>query len=86
MEKGALSPVIVESYKQKNTSGLRGAIYIKPIAGQEPFTGDMHLSCSKVLCTDYQVKTKFIIKAKITSKEVGKSFDYSHYSWPYVLL
>ena len=80
------SYIIVESYKPKNTSGLHGAIHIKPISGQEPYTEDMHVECSKVLSDDYPVGTKFKIKAKITNKEGGKPFVYSHYSWDYEVL
>lgn len=78
--------IIVESYKPKCTSGLHGEIHIKPIEGQKPFTEDMHVECSKVLSKDYPVGTQFKIKAKITSKEGGKPFVYSHYSWAFELL
>ncbi|OMP32273.1 hypothetical protein [Mangrovimonas sp. DI 80] len=78
--------IIVESFIPKNLSGLHGKVHIKPIAGQEPFKPDIHVACSKSLSEDYPVGAKFKIKAKITSKEGGKPFVYSHYSWPYNVL
>ena len=83
MKKEQYSYIIVESYKPKNTSGLQGEVHIKPIKGQEPYTEDMHVECSKVLTKEYPVGTQFKIKAKITSKEGGKPFVYSHYTWPF---
>ncbi|WP_345189549.1 hypothetical protein [Algibacter agarivorans] len=46
----------------------------------------MHVRCSKELSTYYLVGTKFRIKAKITSKEGGKLFAHSHYTWSYEVL
>ena len=86
MKTEAYSYIIVESYKPKNTAGLHGDIHIKPIAGQEPYTENMHVECSKVLSNDYKIGTRFKIKAKITSKDGGKPFVYSHYSWPFEVL
>lgn len=78
--------IIVESYKPKKTSGLHGEIHIKPVAGQDPFTENMHVECSKKLSREYPVGSKFKIKAKITDKEGGTPFVYSHYSWPFEVL
>ncbi|MBD0824435.1 hypothetical protein [Aestuariibaculum marinum] len=80
------SEIIVESYIPDKLSGLHGKIHIKPIAGQEPFTEDMHVSCSKVLSQRYPVGTKFKIKAKLTSKEGGKPYLFSHRTWAYEVL
>ena len=78
--------ITVESYKPKVNKGYHGDVHIKPISGQEPYMEDMHVACSKVLSEEYPVGTKFRIKAKITSKEEGKPFAYSHYTWPFVVL
>ena len=86
MKKEEYNYIIVESYKPKNTSGLHGDIHVKPIAGQEPYTENMHVECSKVLSKEHPVGTKFKIKAKITSKEGGQPFAYSHYSWHFEVL
>lgn len=78
--------IIVESYVPEVNRGYHGEVHIKPVAGQEPYTEDMHVACSKVLSENYPIGTKFKIRAKITSNEGGKLFLYSHYSWPYEVL
>ena len=78
--------IIVESYRPRNTSGLHGEVHIKPIAGQDLYNEDMHVECSKKLSTDFPVGTRFKIRAKITDREGGKPFAYSHYSWPIEVL
>ena len=78
--------IIVVSYKPNNTSGLHGEVHIKPVAGQDPYKEDMHVRCSKELSRDYPVGSKFRIKAKLTSKEGGKLFIHSHYTWSYEVL
>jgi hypothetical protein len=83
MKKEIYSYIIVESYKPKNTAGLHGEVHIKPIAGQEPYTENMHVECSKVLINDYEIGTRFRIKAKITNREGGTPFAYSHYTWKF---
>lgn len=86
MKKEEYSYIIVESYKPKVNRGYHGEVHIKPVAGQEPYTEDMHVACSKVLSEDYKVGTRFKLKAKITSNEGSKPFAYSHYTWPFEVL
>jgi hypothetical protein len=78
--------IIVESFKPTDTSGRHGLVHIRPIAGQEPFKTTMFVECSKELMNDYPVGTKFKIKAKITNREGGTPFIYSHYSWSYEII
>lgn len=78
--------IIVESYYPRNTSGLHGPVHIRPLPNQAPFETVMHVECSKELSYDHPVGTRFKIKAKITQKEGGSKFIYSHYKWPYVVL
>lgn len=80
------STIIVESYKPESTSGLHGEVHIRPCEGQFPFTTDMHVACSKTLSNDYPPGTRFQIKAKLTSREGGAPFAYSHYLWKYTVL
>jgi len=75
--------IIVESYLPNSTSGLHGSVHIRPISGQNPYMTNMHVECSKTLSKDYPVGTRFKIRAKITTREGGTPFIYSHYSWPY---
>ena len=62
MIKEEYSYIIVESYKPKINRGYHGEIHIKPVAGQEPYTEDMHVRCNKNLSEDYPVGTKSKIK------------------------
>lgn len=78
--------IIVESFLPVDTSGRHGPVHIRPLPNQEPFKSSMFVECSKSLSNDYSVGTKFKIKAKITNKEGGTSFIYSHYSWPYEVI
>lgn len=82
-EKYAL--LIVESYRPLSTAGLHGEIHIRPVKGQEPYTQDMQVQCSKKLSdlSVYPLGTKFRIRAKINDREGGNPFLSSHYSWPF---
>lgn len=86
MEDHEYYQVVVESYIPVNRPGLHGDIHIRPISGQDPFTPDMHVECSKKLSEEYPVGTRFLIKAKITSREGGRKFAYSHYRWAFKVL
>jgi hypothetical protein len=78
--------IIVESFRPTITTGLHGEVHIRPLPNQDPYLTVMHVACSKVLSYDYPVGTKFRIQAKITQREDGAKFIYSHYSWPYEVL
>lgn len=78
--------IIVESYIPKVNRGYHGEVHIRPVVGQDPYSEDMHVRCSKDLSLKYPVGTKFRIKAKLTSKEGGKPFVHSHYTWNYEVL
>lgn len=86
MNKQEYTEIIVESFIIDKTSGKHGAIHIRPLPNQFPFEENMLVECSKQLINDYTIGTKFIIKAKIISKEGGKPFIYSHYSWNYTVV
>lgn len=78
--------IIVESYIPAVNKGYHGAVHIRPLPNQEPYLTTMHVECSKILSEDFPLGTKFRIKAKITQREGGTKFIYSHYSWPYEVL
>jgi len=80
--------IIVESFITKDTTGRHGLIHIRPIPGQEPFMTNMFVECSKELTNEhvYSIGTKFRIKAKITNKEGGTPYIYSHYTWNFIVL
>jgi hypothetical protein len=77
----------VESYYESG-SGLHGNGHIRPLLGQSPYEPWMRVECSKVLMDEkvHKVGSKFLIKAKITSREGGTPFIYSSYAWPYSVI
>lgn len=74
--------IIVESYYDLS-SGLHGPIHVRPLPGQDPFLTTMRVECSHEIINDYNVGSQFEIRAKITSREGGTPFIYSHYKWPF---
>lgn len=77
----------VESYYESG-SGLHGIVHIRPLPNQSPFETWMRVECSKLLMDEkvYKLGTKFLIKAKITSREGGTPFIYSSYAWSHKVI
>ena len=72
----------VESFIPDDTWGRHGLVHIRPVAGQGLST-DLFVECSKKLSRNYAVGTRFRIRAKLTDKEGGGEFLYSHFGWDY---
>lgn len=85
MDKSLYRYIIVESVRCK-TMDRYGDIRISPIPGQYPFTPDMFVECPNAMKQNYPVGTRFRIKAKITDREGGTPFIYTHYTWPFEVL
>ena len=85
MENKDYAFIIVESFKP-NAYTRKFGVHIRPLEGQEPYLSTMFVECNKELSFSYDVGTRFRIKAKITAKEGGTPFIYSHYSWPYEVI
>lgn len=66
--------------------GKHGDVHIMPLPNQEPYLDTMYVECSKTLSNDYEVGTRFRIKAKIVHPEGKASFVYTHYNWDYEVL
>jgi hypothetical protein len=77
--------IVVESYKPTDTSGLHGAVHIRPVAGQG-FANNMHVQCPKTMKVNYPVGTKFKIKAKLTDREGLGEFLYTSWRWPFEVI
>ena len=77
--------VEVESFTPSRTSGLHGAVHIRPRPGQG-LAEDMFVECSKRPSTDYPIGIRFRIKAKVTDKEGGRPFLYSYWGWEWDVL
>lgn len=78
--------ILVESFIPDDLNGKHGEIHIRPLPNQEPYKREYMVECNKALSYDHPLGTQFRIKAKITNREGGKTFIYSHYTWPYEVL
>lgn len=89
-----------ESFRLDSTSGHRDEIQLHLEYGQDLPTNVLKIctersidpfslltECSKNLLYDYQVGTKFLLKSKLTDRENGGLFFYTHYKWePFKIL
>lgn len=81
MKKADYASIIVESFypETKQMRGKHGAVHIRPLPGQDPYTTDLFVECSKQLSYGYPVGTKFRMRAKISYPSGARPFIYSHY-------
>jgi hypothetical protein len=77
--------ILVESFVPLSTAGRHGLVHVRPVRGQV-FDDALYVECSKELSHEYPVGTKFLIRAKLTDREGGGEFLYSHYRWPFKVL
>jgi hypothetical protein len=76
--------VVVETYENKGEPAAE-RIRARPVAGQGlPTT--MKVECSARMRNGYPVGTRFRIRAKVTDREGGTEFLYTHYSWAYAVV
>lgn len=73
--------VVIETYENLGEPAAE-RIRARPIPGQGLDTS-MKVECSNGMRTRYPVGSKLKIRAKITNREGGTDFLYTHYSWPY---
>lgn len=76
--------IAIETYSGRSTTSSEG-VRARPLAGQKLDTS-MNVECSSKMRKGYPVGTKFLIQAKITCKEGGTPFLYSHYNQPYKVI
>jgi len=76
--------VLVESYRADDTSGKHGKVHMRPVGGYK-YPSDLQVACSKSLSDPkrFPVSTKFMLQAKLTDRESGGEYLYSHHSWKY---
>lgn len=67
----------VETYFDSRTKKVR----VRPIEG-EMYSPEISVECPRSIRYQYPVGTKFLIYAKLTDREGGTPFLYSHHSWP----
>lgn len=85
MKDASYFDIVVESFVPTSTAGRHGLVYVRPVKGQR-FGEDLYVECSKELSHGYPVGTKFLIRAKLTDREGGGEFLYSHHRWPFKVL
>jgi hypothetical protein len=73
--------VVIETYYEVK-AGKKSRIHARPIEGQE-FSTSMDVECSRQMRTKYPIGTRFRLRAKVTDREGGKPFLYSHHGWPW---
>ena len=73
--------VIIETYHHAG-GGSSKKVRARPVGGQGLDTS-MNVECSSKMRKNYPVGTKFLIEAKLTNREGGSDFLYSHYNSPY---
>jgi len=76
--------VAIETYSGRGTTSSEG-VRARPLPGQKLDTS-MNVECSSKMRRGYPVGTKFLIQAKVTCKEGGTPFLYSHYNQPYKVI
>lgn len=81
---GHYRDVVIETYLNLH-GGSSKSIRARPLPGQGLDTST-NVECSSKMRTSYDVGTKFLIQAKLTDREGGTQFLYSHYNSPYQVL
>ena len=76
--------VVIETYHHTG-GGSAKKIRARPVKGQD-FDTSMNVECSSKMRKSYPVGTKFLIDARVSSKEGGTNFLYSHYESPYEIV
>lgn len=73
--------IIVETYHDERRKRTR----VRPVEGQA-YPQSMVVECPRSIREAHPVGTLFRIKAKLTDREGGNPFLYSHYNWPFEVL
>jgi len=76
--------VVIETYRNTH-GGSSKSIRARPLPGQGLDTA-MNVECSSSMRKEHPVGSKFLIQAKVTSRENGTPFLYSHYRSSYQVL
>ena len=76
--------ILVETYFAIKP-GKSSRIHVRPVAGQG-YATDADVECSRSMRVSAPVGSVFKVYAKLTDRESGKDFYYSHHSWPLELV
>lgn len=73
--------IAVETYLDHRTKKIR----VRPVAG-EMYPQTMAVECARSVRYQHPVGTRFRISAKLTDRDGGGQFLYSHHSWSMTVL
>lgn len=76
--------VVIQTYAAKGERSPR-EIRARPLPGQG-LDPNMNVECSEAMRNRYPPGSLLLVKAKVTDREGGAPFLYSHYGWAYRLL
>ncbi len=76
--------IVIETYRAVNEPSHHN-IRARPVAGQGLDTS-MNVECSSEMREGCDPGTKLKVRAKITNREDGTPFLYTHYKWDYQIL
>lgn len=76
--------IVIETYENFGEPAAE-KIRARPLPRQG-FPTNMKVECSSKMRKKYPIGTKFKIMAKLSNREGGTPFLYTHYSWDYEVL
>ena len=73
--------IVVETFIPKNHEHTDANIRVRPVEGQG-YSTDLRVECSRSVRKNHPVGTKLRIQAIESQRAGGKTYLYSHHSWP----
>lgn len=80
----AYKELVIETYENIGEPAAE-RIRARPLPGQG-FPTNMKVECSLKMRNKYPIGSKIKITAKVSNRQGGTPFLYSHYSWDYEIL
>lgn len=77
--------LVVESFCPESTIGHRGSVHVRPVPGQGVDTS-LYVECSREMTRLHAVGTRFLVKAKYSSRQGGAPFLKAPYAWGYTVV
>ena len=77
--------IVAESFSGDRGGGYSEKVHVRPVEG-EMFPQSLRVEGPRSMVRNYPVGTKFKVKVKLTDREGGGEFLYSHHSWKFDVL
>lgn len=77
--------IVVESFNGPRGGGYSKEVHIRPVQG-EMFPSTLRVEGPRAMIRNYPVGTRFRVKVKLTDRQGGGDFLYSHHSWEFEVL